>query len=266
MKRHRIRLRPRAKSRRRRAAAVFAAFFALGAAGLLLARAKPWTRLKLPALSSSRLPGFTRVESIAVFGAPPALERRLLDALGWKAGDRWGLARPYRVARRLREAFPCVEAVSVHRSWSGRSVRCDVALRRPWAAALRNGKPAGYLGGDGSIFNAPAGVYAEPLPEADVTLLPEGADLRELARLIAAAGEPGALPAKPAALKYDPAQGGWVAGLADGTALKWGGLDWTQEKLDRLREVFADALPRFGGLLSADLRHFEDGKILVRPR
>ncbi|MEI8191247.1 MAG: hypothetical protein WCI75_16145, partial [candidate division NC10 bacterium] len=115
-------------------------------------------------------------------------------------------------------------------------------------------------------FEAPAGVYPAPLPAADLTLLAAGAPLQELARLVAAADVPDALPGRLLTLRYDPAEEGWTAGLSDGTTLRWGSLDWTDEKFERLREVFADALPRFGPLLAADLRHFEDGKILVRPR
>ena len=266
MKRHRVRLRPKARHRRFRLAGVFAGVLALAAAGLLLVRAKPWTRFNFPAFSISILPRFARVESVSVLGAPPALERGLLAALDWKAGERWGPVQPYCVARRLREAYPCVRDIAVRRSWLSRSVLFDVALREPVAALYRSGRLLGYLGREGEAFEAPAGIYAQPLPVTDVTLLPAGTPLGELARLIETAGIPEALPAKLLTLRYDPAEEGWTAGLADGTALKWGALDWTEEKLERLREVFADALPRFGPLLAADLRHFEDGKILVRPR
>jgi len=266
LKRHRVRLRPKARHRRFRFAGACASLLALSAAGLFVLRAKPWTRFSFPAPSISVLPRFARVDSVSVLGAPPALERGLLASLGWKAGERWGPVRPYRAARRLRAAFPCIRDVALRRSWLSRSVLYEVALREPLAALYRSGRPSGYLGREGEIFEAPEGVYAQPLPAADVTLLPAGAPLEELARFIERAGLPDALPAKLAALRYDPAEGGWTAGLADGTALRWGGLDWTEEKFERLREVFADALPRFGALLAADLRHFEDGKIFVRPR
>ena len=56
---------------------------------------------------------------------------------------------------------------------------------------------------------------------------------------------------------------GWEAKLKDGTRVLWGDLRWTDEKSARLREVLDDAGAP-GKRLTADLRHFEDGRILVR--
>ncbi|HAH06590.1 MAG TPA: hypothetical protein DCM05_08705 [Elusimicrobia bacterium] len=263
VKRHRVHLRPKAQHRRRSFFGILAAAAVAAALCVLLARLKPWTKLSLPAFSL--LPKAARVEALSVFGAPPPLERELLASVGWEAGDRWAPFKDVLVARRLRAAFPCLSRASAHRSWLGRSVRFEVAVREPAAAVHKDGKPAGWLGRDGTLFSAPTGTYSEPVPAADLARWP-GGDLFELARLIVASAQPGALPSKLASLRFDPAEDGWVAFTEDGTALKWGALEWTDEKLERLREVFSDALPRFGGLLSADLRDFEKGRILVRPR
>ncbi|MDE2291819.1 MAG: cell division protein FtsQ, partial [Elusimicrobia bacterium] len=91
-----------------------------------------------------------------------------------------------------------------------------------------------------------------------------GGPLDGLAKLVEAAGAPGALPSPPASAAYDARGKGWRMTLQDGTRLEWGGLDWTSEKLQRLREVLADAGARMKPGFTADLRFFADGRILVR--
>ena len=92
-----------------------------------------------------------------------------------------------------------------------------------------------------------------------------GTDLNLVAAMLSAARRPEALPSPLVRMEYAPEAGGWAVELADGTRLLWGGMRWTEDKLRRLREVLADASPRFDEALRLDLRHFEDGRILVRP-
>jgi hypothetical protein len=47
--------------------------------------------------------------------------------------------------------------------------------------------------------------------------------------------------------------------------VQWGRLEFTAEKLSRLAEALADAKRREDVPYSADLRWFEDGKVLLRP-
>ena len=65
-------------------------------------------------------------------------------------------------------------------------------------------------------------------------------------------------------MRFISSQEGWRATLEDGTSVQWGALNWTGEKLSRLREVMEDARGRGLERVSADLRYFEDGKILLR--
>ncbi len=103
------------------------------------------------------------------------------------------------------------------------------------------------------------------MPELELDRLPAGRDLAEVSRLLEAARRPQALPSRLARLGFEPGEG-WTAVLADGTRLRWGRMRWTEEKLLRLREVLEDAVPRFGSELGLDLRYFEQGRIIVRPR
>ena len=66
----------------------------------------------------------------------------------------------------------------------------------------------------------------------------------------------------------DPVRAGRIEAateLADGTKVLWGRLEWTREKLSRLSEAVADARSKEPGAFSADLRWFEDGKVLLTP-
>ena len=92
------------------------------------------------------------------------------------------------------------------------------------------------------------------------------ADTRRLAAFIAATGGEEGLPSPLVRMAFSGADGGWSVELADGTSLKWGDFRWTRQKIGRLKEVLADASAKFGGKLAADLRQFEDGKILIRAR
>lgn len=266
MKRHRVRLRP--KTRRRRRAAVL---LSLGVAvavflGVRVARARPWSDWRLPSPRGGWAPKAFRVDVLSFPDAPEPLKPALEAAVPWRPGDPWAPWRPWLEGRRLRKAFPCLAGVRLRRSWLRREVRVETALREPLARWTRGGS-SGFIDGEGVVFSGPRGLYAGrplvPVELGDRSLSEEDGPL---AGMLSAVLSPGALPAAPERIVYDASEGGWTLTLADGTRLEWGGSDWTEQKLGRLSEVLADAAPRFGGALTADLRHFEDGKILVRPR
>lgn len=266
MKRHRVQPRPKARRGRRAAWAWVAGLAAAAGAGAvwgpgLLPRAKAaWER-------SVRLPRFASVERLQLAGAPEALRPEMEAVIGWRPGDRWGLWKAAAVQAELLERFPCLQEVRRARSWLDRSVRFEAVMRRPVAAVALDGKPAGYLDSAGVWFTAPKGlIRPEGLPLVELNRLPDEKDLGPLSRLLAAARRPGAMPQDFRRVSYDPDLGGWIASLEDGTRLLWGRLKWTDQKILRLREVLADARGRFAAAPTADLRYFEDGKILVRPR
>ena len=165
------------------------------------------------------------------------------------------------------ERFSYLREARVRRSWVRRSVVFEVEVRTPLARLVRKSRDEGLLAEDGSRFSLPAELYAdEPLPVVDLGALAEGADLKPLGRMLSSAQAPGALPARLVRLGHEAREAGWAAALEDGTRLLWGTLEFNDEKFVRLAEVLDDAEKRFGAGLTADLRHFEDGKILVRPR
>lgn len=229
---------------------------------VLLLRAKPWERVRWSALRVP-LPRAASVDKLEIEAAPAGAAAGILEATGWRSGDRWGLFEARRVRARLEERFRYVREARVRRSWMRRSVKVTLVLREP-VARITGG---GLLSRDGIRFTAPEELFgAAELPEVDMGALPAETDLRPLSRLLAVAQSAGTLPARLVRFEHAAQENGWVARLEDGTRLLWGRLEWTEEKFVRLAEVLADAGPRFSGDLTADLRHFEDGKILVRPR
>jgi hypothetical protein len=90
-------------------------------------------------------------------------------------------------------------------------------------------------------------------------------ELSSLAREWPVLSAAGSFPAALIQMSYGSPDSGWEASLADGTKVQWGRLEWTREKLSRLSEAVADARSKEPGAFSADLRWFEDGKVLLKP-
>jgi len=204
------------------------------------------------------LPLASTADSAVVEGvAEPfrALAQAAVDVVPGSAGEK---------AQALRAKFPCVEDVTVRRAWGDKHAVLAPVLRRAVAAAQRRGRAAGYLGSDGAVFDAPAGVFSFSGPLVDVAGASED-ELKELAREWPVLSAEGAFPAGLVTLAHRQAEDGWEARLADGTTVLWGRLDWTKEKLARLSEAIEDAHAKEPGAFAADLRFFEDGKVLLKP-
>lgn len=266
MKKQRVRLRPKA---RREKASLLGRLLAGALAAVcvvVVVTVRPWRAVRLPALESVRLARGARVDVLTVTGAPEPLAGQLLAAVGWEPGQVWGPWAPRRVAEDLRSRFSCLREVRAERSWREHSVRLVATLRVP-VAVTRGPDGGGFLAGDGARFSAPPGVLPEQgLPVVELPPGGAGADARRLAAFLAAAGGAEGFPSPLVRAVFVGGDAGWSAELADGTVLQWGDLRWTRQKMGRLKEVLADASAKFGGKLAADLRHFEDGKILIRTR
>ena len=134
------------------------------------------------------------------------------------------------------------------------------------AGLRRAGRPAGFLDEEGAAFEAPAELYPE------VRLSVEAGDaaaaqLKGLPALLEQLSRDADLPAPLAQVSFRSSYEGWEVALQNGTEVLWGGLDWTREKLARLHEALSDA--RGGSAAAApmlaDLRYFEDGRVLLKP-
>jgi len=257
-RRFRVVARPQARARRARLAGAAAAVLILGAVAVAaarhaaaeLSRARPnWT------LAASSAP---RAVVDGVAEPFKSLAQAAADAVAGTAGEK---------AAALKAKFPCVADVGIRRAWGEPRSTLTPVLRRAVAPALRRGRPAGFLGDEGAAFEAPSGVYELAGPSVDVGDAP-AAELKALAREWPALSAAGAFPAPLSSMAYVSAgteDAYWEARLTDGTTVAWGRLDWTKEKLARLAEALADARGKAPGSFAADLRWFEDGKVLLRP-
>ncbi|PIP84278.1 MAG: hypothetical protein COR54_04830 [Elusimicrobia bacterium CG22_combo_CG10-13_8_21_14_all_63_91] len=265
-KRPRVRLRPKVRSRRRSfvRTALTASLFAVAVTALVWTRPwRAWDGFGLEGVPGADL---ARVRSLRIVGVPDALAVRMLDRIEWRPGDFWGPRRPAVQARGLMRMFSCLKTVRARRSWTRRAVVFEAKVREPVATVA--GKTDGrFLDAAGKVFEDPVQIVSrDGLPEVELEGIPESFDLGPVAGLIRAGNAPGALPAPWVGFRFVSEKAGWEGFLADGTFLEWGPVEWTGLKLRRLRQVLDDAGPRLEGTLTADLKHFEDGKILIRPR
>lgn len=257
-RRFRVVARPQERARRARLAAAACAVLILGAVAFAAARHAA-SELKNAFLARASAP--SAPEAAVVDGVPEPLKslaQAAADAVAGSAGEK---------AAALKEKFPCISDVGVRRAWGDKTTTLTPALKKAVAPALRRGRAAGFLGDDGTTFAAPEGLYQFSGPTVDVGDAAP-AELKALAREWPALSLAGAFPAPLSEMAYVSAKGEdpyWEARLGDGTTVAWGRLDWTKEKLARLGEALADARVQAPGAFSADLRWFEDGKVLLKP-
>ncbi len=250
-RRFRVVARPKARARRVRSFAAIAVVAALGAIAFVTVK-KLAADFSLPVVSAPRAD-----DAVLVEGPEPlrALAQASADALPGSAGDK---------AEAIKAKYPSLSDIQVRRNWTEKTATLTLVVRRAVAAATRRGKSAGFLSDDGVVFAAPEGAFTLTGPSVEVSGA-SPAELSALAREWPILAAPGAFPAALAGMSYGSPENGWEASLADGTKVQWGRLEWTREKLSRLSEAVADARTKEPGAFSADLRWFEDGKVLLKP-
>ena len=253
-RRFRVVARPQQKARRAKLLGAVCALALLGALAVATLRHAAGTlgrlRVTMPTLSGGP------VEAVVEAPEPfRSLAQAAADSVAGSAGEK---------AAAIKGRYPCVADVSVRRSWGEKRSTLTPTLRRAVAPALRRGRPAGFLGEDGSVFPAPEGVYPLSGATADVGDADES-ERRALAREWPVLTASDAFPAPLVEMSFVSAADGWQARLSDGTTALWGRLEWTKDKLARLGEALKDARVKDAGAFAADLRWFEDGKVLLRP-
>lgn len=251
-RRHRVVVRSKVRGQRAKKAAAVAAVAVLG--GLAAATVRQLRR-DAPTMAALRLKLAPSVTSVEVEGAPEPLRAKLAAYLA-PAGARLDGADH---SADLLTAFPCLSSSHARRRWLARELVYRVSLKTAVAAVAGGG----YLGADGSIFSAEQGLTLPEKPVVDAAGAPAD-QLKGLAGFLQETASPAAFLSPLAAVRYT-AQG-WQLSFEDGTTALWGDFRWTPQKLVRLREVLLDGRGQFSrATLAADLRYFEDGRILLRP-
>lgn len=249
-KRHRVVMRPKVRVKKIKQQGAIAAMLVLGIlAALTVRRFQP----SLPTKESFGIWNASRTV-IELESAPADLEEPLRELLSQGGND--FQARAQAVLRR----YTFFESVTARRSWFKNKVTFSFKMHE---AVGRVGGGAGRLSRTGVVYEAPAGDSGEALVGVDLAGAGEDS-IRDLARYLSDLSKINSLPSPLARMSFVSAQEGWKAVFQDGTEVLWGHLSWTDEKLVRLREVLSDS--RNQGALVADLRYFEDGKILLRQQ
>jgi hypothetical protein len=236
----------------------------LGGAAFVLMRHFTLDQISIPDISIALMPKAIAIRLATIEGAPPSLQNRLMDELG--PVHAWGLLEPYHAKDRLLRDFPCLQSVRFERDWREHRVRFVVELRHPIARVTRDGQPSGWLSDAGVLFTAPPDTY----PDTDLVQVDLGrggdSDSVQLSRFLQETMKGNDWPAPLVRVAFRSPEEGWDLTLTDKTRILWGDLKWTPQKLSRLKEVLADARMRGRVGWATDLRYFEDGKILMRPK
>lgn len=254
IRRQRVVLRSSAKSRRRKG---LAAVVVLGVLAALGARAVKDQLGK--GRSPARLIPALRARAVTVDGlADPAKSEVAELFKDWK-GRPLGELDLADARETLAASAPGLRADAVERNWLLRSVRLKVARRRPLARCKDSRRAATVLDDAGELYEAKDA--PEDLPAAACAGTRSVDERRAMAEFLNAWGVSNGL-----ALKTVKAtEAGWELELADGTQVRWGSAEAMAAKLGRLKSVLEDGQRRFGGVRSADLRFFDQGKVLVVP-
>lgn len=209
-----------------------------------------------------------RVRSIRVLGVDEVLSAKILDLIHLEPGQLLSLEESGNLASRISSRFPFLAGTKVSRNWLNGALVVKTSVKSAVCRVILDGRESGYLGEDGKIFRAPAGLYENLIPvdvfsdEKAAAGLPPVLD--GLARFMKEfRSRKNFLPFKLSGISYSPAGEGCVLRLSDGSKVLWGAYEFMEEKIARLGQVLTDAGSRFPGPVRIDLRYFGDGRILL---
>lgn len=211
-----------------------------------------------------------RVRSIRVLGVDKVLEREILDSIHLEPGQTLSLEESGNLASGISSRFPFLAGTKVSRNWMNGALVVKTSVKSAVCRIIIDGRESGYLGEDGKIFHAPAGLYENLIPINVFSGKKGGADfLRSrsapggLVRFMKdIRSRKGFLPFKLSSISYSPA-GGCTLEALDGSKILWGAYEFMEEKIARLGQILADAGSRAPGPVRVDLRYFGDGRILL---
>lgn len=224
---------------------------------------------RLSQMTSAGKKKFTswRVRSIRVLGVDKVLSGKILDSMHLEPGQTLSLEESRNLASGISSRFPFLAGTKVGRNWMNGALVVKTSVKSAVCRIIVDGRESGYLGEDGKIFHAPAGLY-ENLISVDVFSGKKGPadfgfasgglvrfmkDIRSRKKF---------LPFKLSSISYSPA-GGCTLEASDGSKILWGAYEFMEEKIARLGQILADAGSRAPGPVRVDLRYFGDGRVLL---
>ena len=248
-KRHRVAVRSKIRTRRFRHGLALSLLVLLGMTAFLTVRHMVGS---LPSVRQEARRVFA-IETFQVLGGAPKIRAKAQSLLAAAPG---GVSKKLAA---LRAGLPCLKEIRVTRDWFSRSARFELVMRR---AVARVGQAGFFLSEEGVVFEARPSLYAHAMPEVDPGEVETG-QLSQLADAIRTFSSAESGLTRLARMEFVSAADGWNVLFDDGTRALWGDLRWTAEKPQRLRQALEDARSQASGRLTADLRYFEDGRILL---
>ncbi|MBI4056239.1 MAG: cell division protein FtsQ [Elusimicrobia bacterium] len=200
---------------------------------------------------------------VEVSGVPDIIKVRLLNVAAIKLGEPLGFWKERALVSKLRKELECLKSVEVHRNWFQGKMIISASLKSPIGHV--ESEPELYLSREGQLFHGPKNIFPQDSLLALDLKSREPESLRRLASWLEEISQKrSAFPAPPRRIAYRSVEDGAELTLTDGTKILWGNFSRLNEKLVRLKQVWKDAREKFSGILVADLRYFEEGKVLVR--
>lgn len=223
-----------------------------------------------------------RVRSIRVLGVDEVLSAKILDLIHLEPGQLLSLEESGNLVSRISSGFPFLAGTKISRNWLNGALVVKTSVKSAVCRVIVDGRESGYLGEDGKIFSAPAGLYENLIPvnvfydekaAADFTPSAFGEGLEEVLTLPTLDGlarfmkefrsRKNFLPFKLSGISCSPVGEECILNLSDGSKILWGAYEFMEEKIARLDQVLTDAGSRFPGPVRIDLRYFGDGRILL---
>jgi cell division septal protein FtsQ len=170
----------------------------------------------------------------------------------------WSPGSGFWLQRRVCRLHPEVRNVQLERYFDANRLTVRVEPRVPLVVWNGSG-----FDQEGALFAIAPGAW-KALPEADFLAT---AGKRDLGRWLARLAAMNALWPQVASIRQSPS-GDMELSLLSGAVILWGppDLDPSSAKAQALTRVLDDAHQHLGGAASADLRFFEQGRIIVRPK
>ena len=260
--RFRVATRPRVRRAQWAERAAIAAVAVLAVAAVGVVRKFPADRMNW-SLASSLLPSAFRIDQVTFEESSPIVARLLDRETAYRPAP-WGIWKPYSESRRLLRQFRFLASARPQREWKEHRMRFHLGLKNPMARVSRKGKPWGWLGDDGTLFQAPPEFFVQEV-RTEIDLGFEGdSQARDVVAFLNQLSA-GSFSARLTKMEFRSPELGWELTLENGGKVVWGDLRWTAEKLARLRQVLADAGSRGKVDWTPDLRFFGDGRIVLRP-
>lgn len=211
---------------------------------------------------------YFQIRVIETIGMSVEESDKMLKSLNIQKGDNIFSFSAKKITRAVKTAHPEMKEIEIRRDLPAR-VTVDITYRNP-IATMAFGDRMLCIDDEGIIFRLPVLDSKEYLKKM---FLPEihaqgDAERKELVRFLTLLNACDPEQSKKIVRLQTEIPLDIVYILSDGTRISWGDLNEKnfKEKYKRMQIVYNDSVKRFSRIRSVNMRYWEDGRVLVRPR